>query len=157
MPLLEMKNEEKVTHDILSEYELETKAITVSKERSKYVLLKDEEVKQCTGSLTSHCVLRSPVYPVNLSKFCIISLFMRNKEKRHETCRTLVRPSSVLPMAEYMSSGVWIITTQKRLRLSIVCHNGQEASEFIRIYQFDSVVHIDAPCSKNCDRLICPL
>ena len=169
LPLQETENGEKVTRDVLAEYKLEAKAIAVNKERTKYVLLEENEVRQCTGSLAGHCAFHSPVYPVNLSKFCIMSLFMRNKEARHKNCKTEISPSSILPVAKYLSNGVWMITTQKELRLSVVCHNGREVTEtnvkppmgvvnlpmtcvasndFITLpafYHFDSVIRISAP------------
>ena len=169
VPMQEKVNDEKVTRDILAEYELEAKAIAVDKERTKYILLNADEVQQCTGSLASHCAMRSPIYPINLSQFCIISLFMRNKEKQQQNCRTIVRPSSILPMAEYMSSGVWIITTQNQLQFSVICHDGRAVMEMTAdppigvlklpmtcvasndhltlpaFYQFDSVVPISDP------------
>jgi len=94
VPMQEQSDGGPVTRDLLAEYELEAKAIAVNKERSKYILLNEDELKQCTGSLASHCAMRSPFYPINLSQFCIISLFMRNKEKQRKKCKTIIRLGS---------------------------------------------------------------
>lgn len=50
--------------------------------------------------------------------------------RRNSRIVTIIRPSSILPIAEYMPSGVWIVITQKKhLRLSLFYHHGQEISE----------------------------
>ena len=129
VPMQQPENGGMVVRKIMAEYELEAPAIAINKERSKYILLRPEEARQCIGTLASHCAMRSPTLPVNLSKACIVALFMRDLEKRKKNCQVAVKTGVRLPLAEYLSTGVWIITTDKRLLFTIICQDGQEARE----------------------------
>ena len=37
--------------------------------------------------------------------------------------KVIVEPSSILPLANCISSGSWLVTTDKPLSFAIVCHN----------------------------------
>ena len=64
--------------------------------------------------------VKSSVFPINLSKLCVVALLMRNKD--NETyCPTKVIPNSLLPKASYVFDGIWIIAMQAELSFSIVC------------------------------------
>ena len=155
IPMEQEESGQKIVRSLLAEYELEAKAIAVNKERSKYVLLHKDEIKQCVGTLASHCAMRSPIYPINLSQFCIVSIFMRNEEKKRKNCQTIVRSGDVLPMAEYLSSGVWIITTRAKLQFSIICHGGQSPQEKIVQPPID-ILRLPMTCTATNDHLSLP-
>ena len=62
-------------------------------------------------------------FSINLSKLCVVALFMKNKDNVKAYCQTEVIPTSLLPKATYLFDGIWIIATYARLYFSIVCKN----------------------------------
>ena len=67
--------------------------------------------------------MRSSIFPVNLSKLCVVALFMKKTENVEKFCQTEVLPNSLLPKATYVLDGIWIVATQVELSFSIVCPN----------------------------------
>ena len=54
---------------------LESKYIGVNMERSRFMLLDAEEVQQCISHRLQFYALRQPIYPLNLSRLCVIAIF----------------------------------------------------------------------------------
>ncbi|CAC5401357.1 unnamed protein product [Mytilus coruscus] len=109
LPMPMQKNHTSI--GMVAKYDLDVEYFAVNSERSKYVLLKHQEIQSCTNTFTKFCKIISPVYPINLSKNCITSLFLKKRNDIDKYCRVVVEPNSVLPMASYISSGSWLITT----------------------------------------------
>ena len=77
----------------------------------------------CSAPLLEYCNVKSSVFPINLSKLCVVTLFMKNKDNVKAYCQTEVIPNSLLPKATYVFDGIWIIAMQAELSFSIVCKN----------------------------------
>jgi hypothetical protein len=108
---------------LVAQYRLESDTLAVNHERTKYVLLSAQEFMSCSQNYVSYCEIRSPVYPINLSKLCIIALFLDDTMKKQQICQSMVKPNFILPMAQYVSNGLWIVTTQFEIRFTITCYN----------------------------------
>ena len=67
--------------DIVAQYRLETSALAINAEKTKYMLLNSDELNHCSTPLLSYCSVCSSVFLVNLSQRCIVSLFMNNVGK----------------------------------------------------------------------------
>ena len=80
---------------------------------------------------------------------------MRDRAKRQASCQVSVKTGAVLPMAEYLTTGVWMITTDKRLRFSITCHDGQEPTERV-IDSPMGVLNLSMTCTATNDFLSLP-
>ena len=104
-------------------YKLETSALTINPERTKYMILEADELVHCSTPLLEYCNVKSSVFPVNLSKLCVVALFMKNKHNVNAHCQTEVIPNSILLKATYVFDGIWIIAMQAGLSFSIVCKN----------------------------------
>ncbi|CAC5412556.1 unnamed protein product [Mytilus coruscus] len=100
-----MKNNSTKLLTMVAKFDINVEYFAVNAERSKYVLLNNDEINKCTNRFTKFCKIVSPVYPINLSKNCAISLFMKKENDIDKFCKVLVEPSSILPMANYISSG----------------------------------------------------
>ena len=109
--------------DIVAQYRLETSALAINAEKTKYMLLNSDELNHCSTPLLSYCSVCSSVFPVNLSQRCIVSLFMNNVEIIETVCQKEVIPNSILPEADYLFDGIWIVASQKELKFSVVCSN----------------------------------
>lgn len=139
---------------MVAKYDLDVEYFAVNAERSKYVLFREEEIHKCVNPFTKFCKIISPVYPINLSKSCIISLFMKRPEDIDRYCRVLVEPSSILPMANYISSGSWLVTTDSPLDFAIACHGSKYKNTFNkRIYPPLSILMLNETCTATNDYL----
>ena len=109
--------------DIVVQYRLETSALAINAEKTKYMLLNSDELNHCSTPLLSYCSVRSLVFPVNPSQRWIVSLFLNNVEIIETVCQKEVIPNSILPEANYLFDGIWIVASQKELKFSLVCSN----------------------------------
>lgn len=66
---------------------LEAKAIGVNVQKTKYILLNDEGLDNCIRPGVNFCDIKSPINRINLSKLCIIALFMKDKALIKENCK----------------------------------------------------------------------
>jgi hypothetical protein len=85
-------------HDLnlVASYQVESNAMVINKARTKYALLDDDEFVIC--SHFKWCFTKSPVYPVNLAKLCLISLFLMNNDAVEKNCEVTVTLDRKLPM-----------------------------------------------------------
>ena len=109
--------------NFVAKYKLETSALAINPERTKYIILEADELVHCSTQLLEYCNVKSSFFPVNLSKLCIVALFMKNKDNVKAYCQTEVIPNSLLPKATYVFDGIWIFAMQAELSFSIVCKN----------------------------------
>lgn len=54
--------------------------LAINSNRTQYVLLTPHELDKCTNIVKDFCTIKSPLYPVHLSKGCIVAFFT---EKEH--------------------------------------------------------------------------
>ena len=104
--------------DLTAKYDLSVEALMINKERTKYSLLSLNGNDTCNHRYMPFCNPKSPVYQINLSKSCIIALFLKKKKKKRKHvenvrkyCRSTVYFDSQLPVAENIHSGVWVVAT----------------------------------------------
>lgn len=122
---LPMKSNNPKLLTMVAKYDIDVDYFAVNAERSKYVLFKNNEIEKCTDPSINFCKVISPVYPINLSKNCVISLFMKKENDIEKFCKIVVEPNSILPLANYISYGSWLVTTDKPLRFAIACQDSK--------------------------------
>lgn len=140
---------------MIATYDLESSTIAVDSARTKFVLLSPEESLACSKPSLGFCAFKSPIYPINVNRFCVIALFMSDKESIDRNCRTVIRPNSLLPVAEYLTDGVWIVSTMKPLRFSLVCQ-GEREIQTLTVQPPIGIVELEMLCSANSDFLKLP-
>ena len=67
--------------DLTAQYSLEAQGLMIDKKRTNYALLSSEELAVCGNPMQNYCTQRSPIFPVNLSKLCVVNLFLGNERK----------------------------------------------------------------------------
>ena len=82
---------------------LEAKAIGVNVQKTTYILLNDEGLDKCIRPSVNFCDIKSPINRINLSKLCIIALFMKDNALIKENCKNTIKLNALSPMAEYIS------------------------------------------------------
>jgi len=149
---LPMKSNNPKLLTMVAKYEIDVEYFAVNAERSKYILFKKNEVEKCTDPFIKFCKIISPVYPINLSKNCVISLFMKKENEIEKFCKIIVEPSSILPMANYISSGSWLVTTDKPLSFAIACHNSKYKTTSNKIiYPPLNILTLNETCTATND------
>ena len=131
--------------NMVVEFKLESKSLAINLEQMKYILLTSAELESCTSPLHHYCDIKSPVYPINLSKLCTVVLFLKNKDHVQVYCQTTIKPNFLLPVALYIIWGLWFIASQKELRFS-------KRSICISRSPLDTI-KLGMPCSATSDYL----
>ena len=139
--------------NMVARYQLEADYLGVNAERTNYMLLTGTDVAHCSSKLTDFCQTKSPVYPVNLSKLCVMSLFMGHKVHIGKYCTTEMQPNTQLPTAQYLDHGQWVVATQVPLKMSIVC---QEENSLQTINPPIALISLNQTCSASNDYLTLP-
>lgn len=121
LPLVNGTIESSDTHTMVASYDLESNGLAINVPRTKYVLLNQQQLRECSNPTLGTCDLKTAIFPVNLSNKCILALFLEHPEKVDKFCRKIISPNAYLPRAEYLADGAWLVITQKILRFSVTC------------------------------------
>ena len=119
---------------LTAKYDLSVGALMINKERTKYALLSSNEFDACNNRYMPFCNPKSPIYQINLSKSCIIALFLKNLENVGKYCKSTVYFDSQLPVAEYIHSCVWVLAMYETMKFTIVCQDQSEMQHDITVY-----------------------
>ena len=133
----------------VASYQLEAEAIAVNTQRTNFVLLTQGELEGCSKASIGFCSIRSPVYPIRLNRFCITAPFMKNTEIVKQNCQPMVRLNAILPMAEYLTDGNWIITTQRKLEFSLVCQESEGGTREIEVQPPLGIIRLPMSCKAS--------
>ena len=103
-------------------YDLEVGAFAIERARGRYVLLTPSEAEDCLKRDSGFCEFKSPVYSVGPEpRSCVISLFLNNEAKARKVCKTIVKPNHILPQAENVAEGQWLVSTLHPFVFTITC------------------------------------
>ena len=91
-------------------YNIEGKSIAVSHDKRYATIPTDSEFIECTLASGHFCSLRSALYHMQTSKWCLTALFMKNDELINENCEMSVSDITS-PEAIYLDEGNWAIAT----------------------------------------------
>lgn len=150
---LPMKSNNPKLLTMVAKYEIDVEYFAVNAERSKNIFyLRKNEVERCTDPFIKFWKIISPVYPINLIKNYVISVFMKKENEIEKFCKIIVEPSSILPMANCISSGSWLVTTDKPLSFAITCHDSKYKTTSNKIiYPLLNILTRNETCSATND------
>lgn len=120
-----------VDYKFMAKYQLESRYLAINKRRTQYALLSEMEAKNCLAN-NLYCHIKSPVYAVMSSKMCVIKLVLNIEPEIKKYCRKIVDSNIVLPKAEYLSDGHWLISTKTPLQFSIECDKNDKDLNHIK-------------------------
>ncbi|MCG8045976.1 MAG: hypothetical protein N0E48_09980, partial [Candidatus Thiodiazotropha endolucinida] len=123
LPMPSRQNKVRLTYvpDMVAKYDIESAGLLINKDRSRYTLLTEHELLECSNQFTKYCSPRSAIMPVNLNQLCVLALFFKDEPKVNKYCCRLVQPNTLLPMGTYLTQGLWVIGTKEKIDFSIVC------------------------------------
>ena len=151
VPLNTSLNQENV--GMVAKYQTDASAIAINGARTKFTLMNNHELQQCSNTLHPFCQLHSPIYPINLSQNCLVALFLNKSETIRHNCQTIVKPSSTLPVATYLFSGTWITSTIKTLLFSVACENSKLRHSTLTVKLPLGVINVPTSCNAFNDLL----
>lgn len=127
-------------------YQLEANSFMISKDRSHYALLSDQERIMCTDIMLQYCNPRVGLFPINLSKLCLTALFLGDSKNINVNCKKVL-VYTTLPTASYVENGLWVITTKTPLTFTIQC---QKQNHYTHVVQPPmNIVHLPNLCSAD--------
>ena len=123
-----VRDRREIDVSMLASYKLETTVFAIDKNRLKYSMLSESQATRCTTTEDGYCQFVDPLYPTNVSKFCIIALFLGNREMVRKLCTVQVEPNGILPVARHIHRGLWAIALNKPLQFTYTCSKGSPNS-----------------------------
>ena len=101
-------------------YNIEGNSIAVSHDKRYATIPTDSEFIECTLASGHFCSLRSALYHMQTSKWCLTALFLKNDELINENCEMSVS-NVTSPEAIYLDEGNWAIATVEPDQMEITC------------------------------------
>ena len=151
IPIMEDLLESTDTHTVVARYDLESVGLAINLQRMKYVLLNQKHLDQCTNPRLGICDMKLPIYPVNLSNKCVVSLFLDSPEKIKKACHKVVVPNSFVPLTIYIADGLWVVVSRKELGFSVTCQEQNRTTMSIIMKPPPDVLTISKKCEASND------
>ena len=85
LPLYSISKNE-TSHPHLVKYELETEAVMVSKDKTKFSLLSENSYQVRNSDHMQFCDHKTAFYQTNLNKLCVMALFMQAWDDIKQLC-----------------------------------------------------------------------
>ena len=101
-------------------YNIEGNSIAVSLDKCYATIPTDSEFLECTLASGHFCSLKSALYHMQTSKWCVIALFLKNDELVNENCEMSVSNING-PEAIYLDKGNWAIASREPDQMEISC------------------------------------
>ena len=143
--------------DLTASYGLSVEALMINKERTKCTLLCSDDYDACNNRYMLFCNPKCPICQINLTKSCIIALFLKNTENVRKYCKSTVYFDSQLPVAEYIHSIVWVVATYETMKFTIVCQDQSEMQREITVHPSLGTVKLNMTWGAANDYLRLPL
>ena len=147
LPVKDIQTDNMKAPDLIATYDLEGDGIMVDKERTNFALLTKYETDICSNPVVKWCNVKSPIFPINLARLCIINLFLKNQEAAAKFCKSVVTLNTRLPLGINLFGSVWAVASRTELKFSIVCQTGKRETRIIKPPV--SLLKIPASCSAS--------
>ena len=74
------------TLNAVAKYDISAEALMINENKKKYTLLSGKDYYAYNNRYMPFCNPKSPIYQINLSRSCVIVLFLKNKENVQRDC-----------------------------------------------------------------------
>ena len=138
----------KVKH-LLFKYELEAEVLMISKNREEYALLSENDYYMCNSYKLPFCNPKTVFYPTNMNKLCVMALFMHVEVDVRKFCKQTVVLHQKLPLAKYLSSGIWLVVTNENLKFTVSCQSGDTESTEVHVEAPFGILHLNNTCRAS--------
>lgn len=134
--------------NLIAKFDIESDALMINSDRTRYSLLTSEEYKACNNPYMKFCHIDKAIYQINLSKSCVIALFMKHTDNVKRYCVSVVHVDAMLPVAKVIHSGMWIVSTSEQLKFTTNCQNTNKQDEITVNYPF-GVIKLNMTCRAS--------
>ena len=107
--------------DLLAAFGLEAPGFLIDKSRTTYQLLSREILRVCSYNNVKFCKVQSPVFPVSLSRTCLINMFISDQGMHNRFCTATVT-NEKLPLTKHLFGISWVVVSHTRLNFAVVCN-----------------------------------
>ena len=122
--------------DMTAYIALQSEYLAIDLERTRYMLLEEEDVKKCSRPLL---------------KFRIQFIILNQTEKIEKLCVKMIKVNAMLPLITEINPQLWVVTTKSPLQFPIVCYDKKAVTKKIIINPPLEVLYLNSSCSANND------
>ena len=130
-------------------YELESHYLAINEQRSSYLIMDNTFDTTCITRDQEVCHIDSAVYQTNLSKLCIIAIFMDDFKRITQNCKRYVNTGFKLPQAIHIHDTLFIVATNTKLDFSVVCNYGDKIEYTFSVQPPLEPVVLNNTCSAH--------
>ena len=130
--------------DLLGYYKIESQYFAVNHQRTRYVMLNENQAKTCYETYAHVCKIREPQYLTNNNNNCVVSLFMGDRESRRKHCN-LFSKLTKLPKAIHFADDLYIVLTKEPMKVFISCTDDNSKKE-IKIHPPVGILQLGKTC-----------
>ena len=81
-----------------------------------------------------------------MNKLCVMALFMKDQSDVKRFCKQIVVLNRKLPLARYLTSGIWLIVTNENLNFTVICQSGDTGSKEVHVEVPLGILHLNNTC-----------
>ena len=118
-PVFSNISSNKQLNSLTARYHIESDYLIINKKRDHYIIPSNEEIKICLSSPSHFCPVESPLYPTHVPRFCAVALFTNTNVD--SMCRVKVYSNVKLPIANHITSGIWVLSTKIKITFNVNC------------------------------------
>ena len=134
-------------------YDLEFKQFGISKDRTQYLILDDNDMARCGLETLRFCPLNSPTYKVSERKTCVIAVFLKQKANVRGLCKTKVSTEK-LPLAQRLSPENWLVAASHPSRFTVLCERNNNYGAQLK--PPTSLMYVPVGCRASSDKISLP-
>jgi len=108
------------TIDKSVKYNIEGNSIAISSDNNYATIPTDTEFIECTLASGHFCSLKSALYHMQSSKWCLTALYLKDNDLINQNCELNVS-NVTSPEAIYLDEGHWAIATMKSDQMEVTC------------------------------------
>ena len=150
MPLPVHHNQSSTTSvNVMVEYELETEMFMISRDKTRFSLLSENNYHMCNSYHLQFCNPETAFYPTNVNQLCIVALYMQVSQDIKMFCKQTIVLNQKLPITKYIASGVWIVVTHVPLTFTISCQVSESKVTNIKITPPVGIVWLNNTCKAT--------
>ena len=147
VPFYKTANLDEVKHCVVK-YELEAGLLMFSKNKEECALLSENNY-MCSRHKFYFCNPKAIIYPTNMNKLCVVVLFMKDQSDVKRFCKQILVLNRKLPLARYLTSGIWLIVTNENLNFTVNCQSGDTGSKEVHVEVPLGILHLNNTCRAS--------
>ena len=140
----------KSIHNSLHYWDIESKFLAISNDKSHFAYLSKEQYDNCRNG---YCINDAPIYKMQDTPSSVIALYNDDKKSVTQTCGYSKEPLPSSTIAKHIYGTKWVILSHQPWTINVIC-NANDASagktnKFTNINDDVYILNIPANCEAN--------